>query len=476
MHLKIILKNISISLGSQRIHESASMTTPRALIKRCLLTRGIRDRGNKERSPQPSCCEVHSLLSVSSHTLAGVTLRLSSHHPWHSDLATHTQVIGSNFNDVGRDQSNTTTTNLTLILSLFNVGHAISPGNDEVPQARPSSRALQPSCSRANDRPAIRRFPYFHQSSLNDISSAAELIARIVQDLRDPSEPGSFSELGSELQKLLRALLTVDMAIKNYERTPLHQSLVLTIHPVVAHCHIQLRGLRQQVDHYRKSLKSTTISRLWRPVFGSGLDDGDLAPLRTELSVCLDHFERFSTAFDSYVLLSDGRYRFFIYLAKNRMDAIRKRDACWICTILTGSQRLATELFLAGTHPRTHHHCHRSSGIEYTNTFSVLFDVGGTLELIHKSAQIIICSTGSRLYGQGILQKSRRPSLRRARRLSCPTRCSDRTPCKICRQRRTWYGARNEHHLAQRKRASKLPQDMSAMPVQSHERRRGRLG
>ena len=107
-----------------------------------------------------------------------------------------------------------------------------------------------------------RYYPLF-----GDIPVIIDLVSKIVNALRDPTDLSIFSDLTNELGSLQSALASVRSALEGYQGTPLIGSLQHTITPRLRQCHELLYRLYCAIVRYRQSLHSTPIYFLWFRVF-----------------------------------------------------------------------------------------------------------------------------------------------------------------------------------------------------------------
>jgi len=210
----------------------------------------------------------------------------------------HADASGSTFNDVGHDQ-------------IFNVGNNIN--NVRINHAiinislSLSGQALHHDlpCPTTDPTPRLPEsvIPKHHLSAVVSvaINIVVDLIVDVVHLLRIEFSD-EYRHLERELKSLSQSLLLTRSAIQVYRYTPLGQSLANTIHPEVERCHVVLQGTLDRIIHYPQS-NSTSIGSFWRQVWCSGLDEEELASLRTELSARQESLTKFLMALTSYVSL-----------------------------------------------------------------------------------------------------------------------------------------------------------------------------
>jgi hypothetical protein len=119
---------------------------------------------------------------------------------------------------------------------------------------------------------------------------AAGLIVAIVQAISCSESYGRYQDLNLHLQSLHRSLVLTTDAIQRYKDTPLYQSLVNTIDPVVQRCLLILRKLYCEIDYYRQALFPTANRTLWCLVSWAGWNVDTYSRLREELLVRLVYF------------------------------------------------------------------------------------------------------------------------------------------------------------------------------------------
>jgi hypothetical protein len=191
---------------------------------------------------------------------------------------------GSTFNNVGRDQFNN------------NFGIVINNINIPLPSSLHHHRRLT---SGTGTLPQSVLIPKYHASSIVSVAGiAVHLIVNIINLLRIESSD-ECRELERELKSLCQSLNLTGLAIRAYEYTPLGQSLAKTIHPEVERCRGILQEMLDKIIHYRESLKSTSISGLWRQVWWNGWDVDELASSRMELSGHKESLNKFLMALES---------------------------------------------------------------------------------------------------------------------------------------------------------------------------------
>ena len=131
-----------------------------------------------------------------------------------------------------------------------------------------------------------------------------DLISKIVNALRDPTDLSIFSDLTNERNELRSrslqsAFASVQSAVEGYQGTPLIRSLQHTITPRLRRCHRLLYSLYCAIDHYRQSLDSTPITLLWLRVFLLTWEyRGFARDIRRQLPEHRVALELFSRAFD----------------------------------------------------------------------------------------------------------------------------------------------------------------------------------
>ena len=132
-----------------------------------------------------------------------------------------------------------------------------------------------------------------------DIPVMIDLISKIVNALRDPTDLSIFSDLTNELGSLQSALASLQSAVEGYQGTPLIRSLQHTITPRLRQCHRLLYPLYCAIVRYRQSLNSTPIYFLWFRVFLLTREyRGFARDIRRQLPEHRVALEVFSRAFD----------------------------------------------------------------------------------------------------------------------------------------------------------------------------------
>ena len=132
-----------------------------------------------------------------------------------------------------------------------------------------------------------------------DIPVMIDLIGKIVNALRDPTDLSIFSDLTKELGSLQSALASVQSAVEGYQGTPLIRSLQHTITPRLRQVHRLLYPLYCAIERYRQYLTSTPIYFLWFRVFLLTREyRGFARDIKSQLPKNRVAFERFSRAFD----------------------------------------------------------------------------------------------------------------------------------------------------------------------------------
>jgi hypothetical protein len=189
---------------------------------------------------------------------------------------------GSNFFDIGGDQTTVNNVNVHIHLSLFGSGrrprHLHTSRNDDHDMSWSNSG---PDASPQESAPT-GAVP----SPATDLTvdTAVRLVVQITKLLVD--RRGSLNthrDLELKLKLLHQTLILTELAIQEYNDRLLGKILANTITPEVERCCIVLLELLDKVNCTRQGLASTSISNLWQPVFGSRWKGDELASLKTKL-------------------------------------------------------------------------------------------------------------------------------------------------------------------------------------------------
>jgi hypothetical protein len=114
--------------------------------------------------------------------------------------------------------------------------------------------------------------------------TAVRLVIQITElsvDHKDLSD--TYRDLEYELKLLHQTLILTGLAIREYNDRLLGESLANTIKPEMERCCMALLELLDKVNCTRQGLAFTSISDLWRPIFGSRWDGSELSSLKMQL-------------------------------------------------------------------------------------------------------------------------------------------------------------------------------------------------
>ena len=216
------------------------------------------------------------------------------------DHSNNTDARGCTFSNVGRDQTNTTIINISLFgprpASIHQQSHPPLHFTDDL------SRPTAGLDSLSQGRLVIR--PYNSSDAGSIVDSAVSLIVQITDlliDRRDSSNKHRDLEL--ELKSLHQTLTLTALGIQEYKDRPLGQSLAHTIAEETERCSMVLRELLDRVNDTWLGLSFTSIGDLWRPVWRSRWDGGELASLRLKLFGSRKSLVGFLVGLHSYVFV-----------------------------------------------------------------------------------------------------------------------------------------------------------------------------
>ena len=195
-----------------------------------------------------------------------------------SSHSNYTDVRGSNFHHIGRDQNNVHMDITVLNLAPEDVRRtARKRPHDSMEEDSPQTYCKKRKLSPNNPRSVIFQWPTGSAGEVAD-----RLIVEIVQLLFDHGETRDhYRRLELELEPLRQTLLLTNLAIQMFECTPLGQNLGHYVLPEVEQICVGLKELYDRVDRYRRSLWPTSIRKLWRKVCWKGCEvDDRLVSLR----------------------------------------------------------------------------------------------------------------------------------------------------------------------------------------------------
>ena len=141
---------------------------------------------------------------------------------------------------------------------------------------------------------------YHPSEAVSTVETAAGLIVQITNLLTDSSN--NCRALAFESKSLHQTLTLAGLAIREYGNRPLGQGLANTFAPEVERCRVVLLELLDRINGTRRGLAFTSISNLWRPVFGSRWDGNELASLKKKLCHIRRSLGGLLMALNSYVL------------------------------------------------------------------------------------------------------------------------------------------------------------------------------
>jgi hypothetical protein len=301
----------------------------------------------------------------------------------------HSQYVDasrSTFNNVGRDQ--TFNNNVRISHAIIN----IYPSG--------SGQTLQ-HCLGPTSGPGVPQsvlVPMCHSSAvISTADTAVGIIVNIVHLLLMGSSD-EHRRLERELKSLCQSLILTRSAIQVYEYTPLAQNLANAIHPEVERCHAVLRETLDKIVHYRESLKSTNIRRLWFKVWWMSVRDGDeLALSRTKLAGHQESLNKFLMALNSYVLIfhasAPTETSHSVINIKCCMDGPWKRIARKSCIYRKILCFVKATSAPSASHPNKQGASSGSLGTKPTGANAVLFHMEGKLYFVHVSAMLHVLAS-----------------------------------------------------------------------------------
>ena len=205
----------------------------------------------------------------------------------------------SNFHNIGRDQNNFLTYNLTLNLLPDHVQDhvqysarkrprdndiytiSVSTGNFDHDDKGPRKRR---KVLDNTDTPPLAGNVAVRWPSGSAGEAANQLIVQIMQLLIDRGETGASDyhrRLELELEFLRQTLTLTNLAIQTFEYTPLGQNLGQLVVLEVDKICVVLQKLYDGVNCYREGLWPTSIYKLWRKVWRRGCEmDDEVTSLR----------------------------------------------------------------------------------------------------------------------------------------------------------------------------------------------------